>query len=395
MTKGGSSVSGDRNMVAGRDIYLNENDSEKELSTEINPFVKIDSRFRETVNSVCILRRAGGNVVFSSEGLFTSLVRINLNYEDALEATSRVVSLLADQRDLTDDENWIPSTLDVRSAVMRVFTGFADDAKHSREQVSFWFAAYIRRYGNPTNQYVKVLDRTQYCDLNFEYVKEQILPHVLSRILGLNPLENPLETFEQSVFTGKVRDQMAKLIVEYMNQLNLYTIRYKTLVNLLQDLLLEPPHPWLVNLATSKRVTDYNIERAQAHFMNLTDNAPIYHFEYSARECVQHACAAILAQYCAFLGVGNKYGLIELRRILKIQHQNPELWHFCAIANLPKDLRAIGIDIVMFTRLLQRVTDTFATREQSDRREKLFTACRKIRDIQLKLIANKRVESDA
>lgn len=268
---------------------------------------------------------------------------------------------------------------------MRVLSALGDDGQHNSSQVDLWFAAYIRRYGNPVNQFLKVIDHDDHRDLDYAYIKKTILPHVLCRIIGMDRLDNPLKKYA-AVFSGTTVDHMADAVIAYTNELNLYTIRYKTLINLLQDLILEPPHPWIVNQQTVQDIVAYNIERADAHFADVCDGAPLYRFEFSIRECFQHSCAAVLATYGAFLGVDAKYGLHELRRVMRYQYQNPELWHFCRISKMSLDFKAIDRDIYDFSRLLDRINDLLASQSQSERRKRLYDSAEKLLNISKQLV---------
>lgn len=379
----GTTVDGDKNLVAGRDIVISVQQQDPRLGK--SHFAEIDTRYTRKVQADGKLLRGKAEVLFSAESLFTSLVRIGLGYDDAFEVTNRSVGVLADQKEDIDTPDWIPTSLDLRTAVMRVLSALGDDGEHNASQVDLWFAAYIRRYGNPVNQFLKVIDHDDHRDLDYAYIKKTILPHVLCRIIGMDRFDNPLKKYV-AVFSGTTVDHMADAVIAYTNELNLYTIRYKTLINLLQDLILEPPHPWIVNKQTVKDIVTYNIERADAHFADVCDGAPLYRFEFSIRECFQHSCAAVLATYGAFLGVDAKYGLHELRRAMKYQHQNPELWNFCRIAKMTLDFKAIDRDIYDFSRLLDRINDLLASQSQSGRRKRLYDSAERLLNISKQLV---------
>lgn len=379
----GTTVDGDQNLVAGRDIVISVQQQEQCLGK--SHFAEIDARYAREVQANGTLLRGKTEVRFSAEALFTSLVRIGLTYDDAFEVTNRAVGVLADQKEDINIPDWIPTSLDLRTAVMRVLSALGDDGQHNSSQVDLWFAAYIRRYGNPVNQFLKVIDHDDHRDLDYAYIKKTVLPHVLCRIIGMDRLDNPLKRYS-AVFSGTTVDHMADAVIAYTNELNLYTIRYKTLINLLQDLILEPPHPWIVNQQTVQDILAYNIERAEAHFADVGDGAPLYRFEFSIRECFQHSCAAVLAIYGAFLGVDAKYGLHELRRAMRYQYQNPELWHFCRISKMPSDFKAIDRDIYDFSRLLDRINDLLASPSQSDRRKRLYDSAERLLNISKQLV---------
>jgi hypothetical protein len=151
---------------------------------------------------------------------------------------------------------------------------------------------------------------------------------------------------------------MSREILKFVRTLNLYSIRYKTLLNLLQDIVLQPPHPWIVNRQTKDAVTDYNIDKAQHHFRfiahpELVTNPAL--FNQSAKECFMHLSASLLSHYGAFLGVSNRYGLLELIRILKLSRKNPALWSYCEIQQFESDLAKSECTLVSFQNRLERI----------------------------------------
>lgn len=364
----GQAIEGDNNLQAGRDITITNTVAP---TPSPNDFDRLDEEFRRSVSASQTIFRAEKPVQFTSEGLFTSLMRIGVSYKDAWEITARVIQELADLKENSSPE-WQPTTGDIRNSVMTTLSALGSEKNHSTEQTNFWFAAYIRRYGTPINDCIKVIDHDQLVDLNHEFITETLLPHLFSRIIGLDRTENPLERYATTIFPRQTRDQMTRAVLSYTRELNLYSIRYKTLIHLLQDLILEPPHPWIVNGATQDRVTRYNVERALAHYRDISGGGKQFGFEYSAKECLQHLGAALLSKYGCFLGVDYKYGLFELRRILKLKAENCELWDCCAISRLPSDLKASGVDVQMFNRLLESARNLWHLRQSQNTNDKLL-----------------------
>jgi hypothetical protein len=380
---GKSKIEGDGNITAGRDIKIIAAYPQPPSNSD---FGELDNVFRTEVNPTQSVLRLGKPTRFSTEALFTSLMRIGVSYQDATETTTRVVYLLADWRVQSSQADWIPTTADIRTAVMRVFVALANDKKYESEQVHLWFTSYVRRYGNPHNDCIKVIDHEKYVDLNYEYVSEVVLPHLLSRVVGLDRTDNPLERFSTTAFPRQTRDHMAKAVVEYTRELNVFSIRYKTLINLLQDYILEPPHPWIVTPQTMDRITNYNIERANAHFDDLGQGGREYGFEYSAKECMQHICAAVLSKYGCFLGVDQKYGLFELKRLLDLRAVSPELWASCRLAQLFDDLRRAKVDMSMFVRLLDSARNLWHSPPRTKRDEQFFHCARNLMRVSKQLL---------
>ena len=332
-------------------------------------FAAADASFRSQVRTDGKLRRIFETIEFSAEALFTSLMQIGLPPSVAIKLPFEIIPFLATSDPA--EPNRVLTTADVRIAVVQALHSLETDGSFSRETVSMWSAAYVRRYGNPSNQFVKVIDNGTEVDLNYDYIRREVLPHLVNRILELPKSTDPFTKYG-SVFSSTVLSGMAQEIIGAVNTLNLYSIRYKTLLNLLQDLVLEPPHPWIVSSQTISKVVDYNLERAAHHFARIS--APSARgstalLRQSAEESVRHSAAAILAHYGAFLGVGSRYGLLELRRMLTLRLSNAQLWSHCNFHNIELDLRAMGSGVDALAACVARIQSSFAVHSQDKNAE--------------------------
>lgn len=336
------SIEGNRNFLVGGDLLIQLSMNEQvDVLRQI--FAITDQRFKNEVSESGQIFRISKTVKYSSESLFTSLMQIGLPANVALNIPRNIVSILKDIADQKKSDELL-STTDLRIAVVRAIEDLSCSGLFTPETTSIWATAYIRRYGNPDNEFVKVVDYGNERDLNYEYIQSTLLPHLLNRILGLPREAAPIKDYHTIFSRSRVED-MSKEIMRSVNTLNLYTISYKTILYLIQDIILEPPHPWIVSESTLNKVVKYNIERMGHHFEKMNETSArenlVLH-QHSFQEYFRHACAAILSMYGAFLGVGNRYGLVELIRILKMNKSNTALWSYCRIQCIDNDLQSLG-----------------------------------------------------
>lgn len=330
-------------------------------------FLAADSKFKQEINSDGKIFRISNQINFSSEALFTSLMQIGLPPNIAIKLPFEIIPFL--KNNLLTEPDKIPSTSDIRIAVVQSLHALETERAITRETISMWSAAYIRRYGNPLNQFVKVLDNGIECDLNYDYIRHKILPHLLTRIIDLPSAINPFDQYS-NIFSTPVQSIMSQEIISAVNTLNLYSIRYKTLINLLQDLVLEPPHPWMVNKETIEKIVEYNIDRTQHHISRITEahkNNQFLLVRQASEECARHAAAAILSRYGAFLGVGCRYGLVQLKRMLNIKLTNTQLWNFCNFHDIECDLRALGYNVDALGACIERLIFNFSPNYDKNR----------------------------
>ncbi len=309
--------------------------------------------------------------------MFSSLIKIGIPPIQSLELCKSTASLL--RSSVKEKNQGLISTSDIRSCVLRGINALQYSEKRTDHEINSWCISYIRRYGSDNN-FVRVIDRREEKDLTVKYLKETILPHVITRITGGIPHAKDPTLEYKEVLSQSILGDLASISQKFCNQLNIYSLRYKTLIHLLQDYLQEPPHPVLVSPATQEKIVSYNIEKAKNHYIRIHEiinnpNEAIEedeknsHLVHSANECMMHSCAAILAYYGSYLGYEQKYGYIELSRIIKLYEADPEIscWYYCKIKNLSADLKKIDITVPHFLSILQRVKDFPATRKFNER----------------------------
>lgn len=363
--KAGKSKNGKR-----KTSRANQKQIQQDRLSEIGLFFReIDSRFENEINPGKRITKGQEETIFSSGSLFASLVRIGIPPIQSMDLCKNTIFLLRDY--VKDRKDKIVSTSDIRSCVLRAINALQYSDDISEEEIKSWCISYIRRYGSD-NSFVRVIDRGEERDLTVKYLKDTIIPHVISRILGLPHSNDPLVEYKEILSQTILRD-LASISQRLCNQLNIYSLRYKTLIQLLQDYLLEPPHPVLVSPATQKKIVNYNLDKARNHYqriigiynedstaIDLSENS--HHLSHAANECMMHSCAAILASYGSYLGYEQKYGYIELARVLKLYESDPDIscWYYCTIRNVSSDLKKINISIAHFISMLERVRH-FAT----------------------------------
>jgi hypothetical protein len=320
-------------------------------------FSNIDVQFCERIARNGKLKRMSQLVDFSSAALVGSLLELGLPLSLSLHVPSAVIDILEGliKDGVIDDE--IDSS-HIRTAVVRSFDMLQERQDSSPDRIELTRSSYIRRYGNPDNQYLKVIDRGVERDLNYSFIINELLPHVLKRILETDV--SPTIKF-RAMFSASRLKEMAREVMYATSQLNLYSIRYKALIHLIQDIVIQPPHPWIVSKETENSVFAYNLERMEAHFQSIHDLIDLEEIPSTSyhhlKEFFQHSAAAILSKYGAYLGVGQHYGLLELTRTLSLINGNTVLWENCRIKEIERDLERLDCSLTDFRRAANKVQE--------------------------------------
>jgi hypothetical protein len=360
-----NNIRGDGNMAAAGNIYVQRIVDTYERVHKIGDlFSYVDNQFKEITGSNEVLRQ-DKKLSFSSEALCGSLVTIGIPISISFEVIESVLPLLRNFCDASHGSPCEVSTNEIKRCVLQTLAGLQfrlplkeNEKTTTQEEVATWSTAYVRRYGG-AGMYLQIIDAGEVLDLDYDYLKERFIPHLLERVLGMEKGSDVVEKYS-GFFTSSVIQKMATEIITFANTLNIYTINYKTLYFLAKEIVLQPPHPWMVNQQTIEPVVAYNIDRIKDHYDcicgEFSKTLPEY-FLSAAYECVAHASATILAQYGCMLGVESKYGLTELIRMcqMKLKGKNIVMWEFCKLDDLENDLKKSGYTLQTFFLFLQRL----------------------------------------
>ena len=287
---------------------------------------------------------------FSSEKLLLSLAALGM----PPRLTLRIADVL--DRYLVDVVEGVDTitTAHIRKAVSLAIYGLAGSIS-SEPNADLWGDRYARRYGNPDER-IQVIQRDGTSEfLDYTFVKSRLIPHVVEHVF-----DTRYERVRDTVIRKQDFRAMSREILEHVKGLNLYSIRYKTLFNLVRDLATQPPNPWFVEDAFIPEIVEHELQRAGEHRAPLEDrwsaqNLSMY--RHSLGELIHHSSSALLAFYGAFIGAGHLRPLHQLVHNLQMveEDQNPVLWDFYRMSQLEGDLEAVGESRGGLYRLAQRI----------------------------------------
>ncbi len=385
MSKDKIHIDGVGNIAAGGNVSISSGKSlPEQFRKKIN---EVDKKIEGMLPGGRLLAPTMNNTFqpFSSGKILTSLFHIGIPVEvgisviDSLDKYLKKV--IAGQPQIT--------TAHVRKAVSLTLYGTNEDG-FSEGDVQIWGDLYARRYGNPDER-IKVIHRNgEFDNLDYHFLVNTLIPHLAERILHIPP-----QKIKKYVLSKIKMRRMAELIIEHVKNMNLYSIRYKTLLYIAQDFAVQPPHPWFVEDAFISPSVDYDLERAADHSMRMKegfDGGDIIASKHSCSECVHHSCSAILGFYGAYLGCKHLEPLFNLITWLDIcvKDDNMALWEFCKIKQIEGDLQAVGVDISDFLNLLDRISKHVSV-IHDNRLKNLINNAEKLNNITLEIINNRRM----
>jgi hypothetical protein len=346
-------VSGSGHITAGRSITIfSGNDTLEALKAKL---VELDAFLSSQLGEV-VSSRTNTVVPFSSDKIISSLVALDI----APYAAHKVVFELQKyiQRPTGVDRT---TTNAIRMAVARAIFNidFGPELNGKRDE---WAKRYARRYGNP-DQLLLVIHRDgQHEPLDYKYIKQQLVPHVLRRIWEVNDVSK----FIGWLISQQAIAEMAESILNEVKRLDVYSIRYKTLLYIAEDIALQPPHPWLVSPLSQERTVAYDFERIKVHLTRLEGGESEESKWQAVGECIHHSCSGILALYGYFLGSRYLSTLSNLKAAIDMNLENAPLWGFCEIRNIEADLLAAQTSVSTLSQLLKKTEKMLAVRSSEN-----------------------------
>lgn len=322
------------------EIFTRYDEQVYELFGEI-----IDSKVNEKEDK-------NNKVRFKSQKVFESLMKIGIPLENAYQIVIYVLNniVIHEKNGLYDGK--ILSTHIIRKIVAYEIL-HCDLDGIPLKTVEEWGDKYVRRYGHDSKR-IKIYYKgsSQEDDLSYVFVKDTLLCDIAAE-LGI----------DQYTYGGKIRKgqlkSMSEDIVDFINNCNLYRIRYDVLKSYVCEMVLQPPHPWLVTAETADVIRKYDIDAVDKHYLRVKDklDANDYSEEYfTICEMLHHTSSSILAGYREVLGCKDLDAFANLENIVsQMYNGEQDLILEYNIAELPSDLKYIGVNFSDFYWLLERI----------------------------------------
>lgn len=352
-------------------------------------FVEYDKKIEELFGKIIdskIKEGENNKVLFKSQKVFSSLMKIGIPIENAYQIVIHVLNniVIHEKNGLYNDKKL--STHEIRKIV-------AYGILHCNlegvplKTIEDWGDKYVRRYGHDSKR-IKIyyMNSAQEDDLSYPFVRDKLLYDIAIE-LGI----------EKYTYSKKIRKSQLKYmsedVIDFINNCNLYRIRYDILKGFVREMVLQPPHPWLVDAETAEEIRKYDIKAVEKHYLKIKEklNTNDYSGEYYIIcEILHHTCSSILAGYKEILGCKDLDAFVNLESIVRQMCNNEQdLVLDYNIAELPSDLEYIGVNFREFHLLLERIHENIENRNRQFKITKIFLEdILKLHDIAVALYEN-------
>lgn len=308
-------------------------------------------------------------VLFKSQKIFVSLMKIGIPLENAYQIVIYVFNniVIHENNGLYDGK--IFSTHEIRKIVAYAIL-HCDLEGIQLKIIEEWGDKYVRRYGHDSQRTKIYYNGSSHEDtLRYGFVKDKLLCDIATE-LGIKKY-----TYGGGIKKSQLKT-MSEDIVDFINNCNLYRIRYDILKSYVCEMALQPPHPWLVTEDTAEKIRKYDIDAVAKHYLKVKEklNNKDYSGEYYVIcEMLHHTASSILAGYREVLGCRDLDAFTNLENIVnKMYNGEQDLVLEYSIAELPADLKYIGVSFSDFNVLLIRIRSNIENRNRVFKISKQF-----------------------
>ncbi|CAA9360258.1 MAG: hypothetical protein AVDCRST_MAG68-4326 [uncultured Gemmatimonadetes bacterium] len=252
----------------------------------------IDSRMNARIR-LLDSRREEQEIKFTSQKLIESLVLCGVPLHLAYSTLEVVTTDILAHRSDPD----LP-TSELRTLVRGALHLLVEKSV-APQMIQHWGDRYVRKYG-PVDGKIQIVRETGMIDeLDYKYLRNRVLPDVFGTMLNMP--ENRIK----EMFGGDELVQMANQVMMAVRDLGVYRLHYRTVAALIQEIALQPPHPWFAAAGPGFDPVTYNVDHALSHLERLRgalETRNLREARDSFRECIHHATAAVLAHYGESIG---------------------------------------------------------------------------------------------
>lgn len=253
-------------------------------------------------------KRGDQETSFSSQKLVESLVLCGVPLPLAYSTLQTVADELLQNH--SDSEL---STSQLRN-VVRGALHLLVEKSASAQTVQHWGDRYVRKYGPVDGKLQIVFENGRVDDLDYKYLRNRVLPDVFGSMLDMP--ENRIK----KLLGSDELVHMANQVMMAVRDVGVYRLHYRTLEALIQEIALQPPHPWFASTRSGFDPVAYNLDHALAHRERLREaleGKNLRQARDSFRECVHHTSAAILARYGESIGATDMAAFYHLFGIVR------------------------------------------------------------------------------
>jgi len=339
--------------ITVNDHPMDSLDDALEMYNSIIPTVlqKVLKKIDNEVNSlfpdgIISKKHIGKHQEFNSSRMISSLGQIGIPIDASFKILNKAIAYIKTlpKGNLT--------ALDIRRAVANSIPTVATHYDSNRHNSLLWADFYTRRYGDPDNRIIIVGPGNKSYELEYKFIENVLLREIFRSVY-----KNPINEFSEAVSSAD-KKRMVKEVFELVKALNIYRLNYSTLLQLVTEYVLHPPHPWFVHKESNIGTVVYDFKKATEHWEKIESykkNEDWGSVIACVKEVIHHSCSGLLANYGIIMGCGENSTLVNLQRVISSIINNDYDFEssYSNIDKLVSDINTYEIKIDEFAKKLK------------------------------------------
>lgn len=259
-------------------------------------FEKEDAQINKSLPDQILINKINGREAYQTVKIITSLLQLGIPLVATYEIVQATINRIKEYIYNNSDSANRLTTKDIRQMVSNSIQEM-DIEKFSYSDIENWNNRYIRRYGH-NNKRIQVYfpySETKY-DISYDFINRTLLADIIKDV------SKGRISYES--IPSRYKKEMATEVLSFINSCDLYKISYNVLKDIIKEIALQPPHPWLINDEMQNEIINYDAECLRNNIKKL--KAAIDNNVSSPQsvkiEVLHHSSALILEKYDHFLG---------------------------------------------------------------------------------------------
>ena len=287
----------------------------------VNQFELKDKEINAQLPCNVLVNKTQGTEKFNSSKIMSSLMKIGIPFPCAVEIVENTISAVESWINENKGRNTQLTTKHIRQIISSIIQEL-DGNKWSRIDIEKWNAQYVRRYGH-NNRIIQIyaipseISAEPVVNISYDFVRKNLLNDIIHSLFP------DVDVYKE--LSSRSLSDMADEIIAFVNNCDLYSIKYSVLKDFITEIATQLPHPWFIsenkranNIQHDKKSVEDNLRLAENAY-NKGEPLPTNLIV----ELLHHASSLVLEKYFSFMGCYDLTAFYRLAYIINKLSPHP------------------------------------------------------------------------
>lgn len=268
----------------------------------------LDEKFHRVYGFNVTSSKYNSDEKFSSIKMLRSLVEIEIPTDKALLILYNVIELITSAEYIERNGDRM-TTKELRTCIYKEICNLPDSVAEAVDSdiINSWATKYARRYGHNNRRICLELRDGSTREISFEFIRNDLVKDLVMNVTGMSEAE-----YKKQIPPKEIK-KMALDILDFIKSCEMYSLKYDTLLDFIEEMAVEPPHPWMLRDDGRERFLQYHFEVLNKHKDTIENKMED---KITMLETLYHSTALLLGMYTNIIGVEELSPLYLLKESL-------------------------------------------------------------------------------